>query len=99
MGSRRLAVSSKPKTRVGKVKLYPVPGAYIPGVPAQECEVSAKEAERLLAYTPPAFTTKAPGRAVAAAKAPPRKASPPRRAAPTTNEGPAPAGPSASQGG
>lgn len=38
------------------VRLVPTGTAYIPGVPAVECEVSAEEAERLLAYRPAAFT-------------------------------------------
>lgn len=42
------------------VRLYPVPGAYIPGVPTAVIDVSAEEAERLLAYQPPAFTTDPP---------------------------------------
>jgi len=43
------------------VTLCPVPGAFISGVPAVECEVSAREAKRLLKFKPPAFT-KAPPR-------------------------------------
>jgi hypothetical protein len=42
------------------VRLYPVPGAYIAGVPAVVTDASAEEAQRLLAYTPPAFTTDPP---------------------------------------
>ena len=46
------------------VKLDPVPGVYIEGVPAVPCEVTAKEAEVLLGYSPPAFTTDPPDVAV-----------------------------------
>ena len=42
------------------VRIYPLPGAYIPGVPHIEQEVSPEEAERLLAYQPPAFARTAP---------------------------------------
>jgi len=41
------------------VRLLPVPGAYIPGEPAVEREVTPEEAERLLSYRPAAYV-KAP---------------------------------------
>lgn len=47
------AVSLSPAPEV--VRLSPVPGAYIPGEPAVEREVSPAEAERLLAFEPPAY--------------------------------------------
>lgn len=62
------------------VTLYPIPGAYLPGVPAVETEVSAREAKRLLKFDPPAFTTERPP-------------DPPEEPAAST-EGPADAGPS-----
>jgi hypothetical protein len=37
------------------VKLIPVPGRYIQGVPAAPMEVSPERARELLAYTPAAF--------------------------------------------
>ena len=37
------------------IKLIPVPGAYIQGVPAVPMEVSEERAKELLAYSPPAF--------------------------------------------
>ena len=40
---------------VETVRLLPVPGAYINGEPAAEREVTPEEAERLLAYFPPAY--------------------------------------------
>ena len=40
---------------VRTVRLSPVPGAYISGEPAAEREVTPEEAERLLAYFPPAY--------------------------------------------
>lgn len=44
-----------------KVRLIPVPGRYIPGVPDTVQEVSPERAAELLAYTPPAFVAeKAP---------------------------------------
>ncbi len=42
------------------VHLYPLPDAFIPDVLAQECEVTEEEAARLLAYSPPAFSTNRP---------------------------------------
>ena len=42
------------------VRIYPLPGAYIPGTPHIEQEVSPEEAKRLLAYQPPAYTQEAP---------------------------------------
>ena len=42
------------------VHLYPVLGAFIPGVPAVECDVSPERAAELLAWYPPAFTTDPP---------------------------------------
>lgn len=48
-----------------RVRLYPTADATVPGVPAIEQDVTPEEAERLLAYSPPAFTTEPPG-AVAA---------------------------------
>jgi len=42
------------------VRLYPTTGAYIPGEPAIERDVTSEEAERLLAYSPPAYTTEPP---------------------------------------
>lgn len=42
------------------VRIYPVPGAYLVGVPAIEQEVSEAEAKRLLKYDPPIFTTTKP---------------------------------------
>lgn len=57
---------SKPKT----VRLYPVEGVSIPGVPSQECEVTEAEAAELLAYIPAAFTVE-----------PPKAPSPPETAA------------------
>lgn len=47
---------AKPKT----VHLYPVPGASIPGVPSEECDVPEDVAADLLAYIPAAFTTEPP---------------------------------------
>lgn len=41
----------KPRT----IKLIPVPGVYIPGVPAMPQDVSPERAKELLAYTPAAF--------------------------------------------
>ena len=38
-----------------KVRLVPVSGRYIPGVPAIAMTVSASRAAELLAYTPAAF--------------------------------------------
>lgn len=37
------------------VRIVPVPGAFIQGVPAVEQEVDPERAKELLAYTPPAF--------------------------------------------
>ena len=37
------------------MRLVPVPGAYIIGEPAVEREVTPQEAERLLAFKPPAY--------------------------------------------
>lgn len=37
------------------VHLYPDPWHFIPGEPATERDVTPGEAERLLAYTPPAY--------------------------------------------
>ena len=37
------------------IKLIPVPGRYIQGVPAKPMEVSPERAKELLAYTPAAF--------------------------------------------
>lgn len=49
------------KRAAGKaVRLFPVPGAYINGEPAAEREVTEDEAERLLSYFPPAYTTTPP---------------------------------------
>lgn len=42
------------------VRLYPLPDASIPGVPAIEQDVTPERAEELLSYQPPAFTTKPP---------------------------------------
>ncbi len=42
------------------VRIYPVPGVSIMGVPAIEQDVTEAEAKRLLAYQPPAFTTERP---------------------------------------
>jgi hypothetical protein len=42
------------------VTIYPTGDAYIAGVAAVEQEVSEAEAKKLLAYTPPAFTTDPP---------------------------------------
>lgn len=42
------------------VRLYPTHKAYIPGEPAIEREVAPEEAERLLAYSPAAYTTEPP---------------------------------------
>jgi len=58
---------STPKRAVETVRLFPVPGAYIHGEPAVEREVSPEEAARLLAFTPPAFTTTPPSQPVAKA--------------------------------
>lgn len=44
-------IPPKPKT----IKLIPVPGAYIQGVPAVPMEVSPERAKELLAYHPAAF--------------------------------------------
>lgn len=38
------------------VHLVPTGTAYIPGVPAVECDVDEETAADLLAYSPPAFT-------------------------------------------
>ena len=46
--------------QVETVRLVPVPGAYIPDEPAEEREVSLEEAERLLAFQPPAFMVAPP---------------------------------------
>lgn len=43
-----------------RVRIYPTGTAYIPGVPAVEQLVDPDEAERLLAYSPPAFTREKP---------------------------------------
>lgn len=54
-----------PSTPDGEtVRLYPVPGAYINGEPAAEREVTTEEAERLLRFYPPAYTTRSPAPAV-----------------------------------
>jgi hypothetical protein len=37
------------------VRLVPTGTAYIPGVPAVECEVDEERAAELLSYNPPAF--------------------------------------------
>lgn len=37
------------------IKIIPVPGVYIQGVPAVPQEVDPQRAKELLAYTPPAF--------------------------------------------
>ena len=42
------------------VRLYPTADASIPGVPAEVMDVSPHKADELLAYQPPAFTTKPP---------------------------------------
>lgn len=42
------------------VRLFPVPGNTIPGVPAIEQDVTPEQAAELLAYQPPAFTTDPP---------------------------------------
>lgn len=50
------------KRAVGEVvHLYPTHDAYIPGEPAIERDVTPEEADRLLAYQPPAYTTTPPG--------------------------------------
>lgn len=38
-----------------KIKLVPVPGSYVQGIPAVPMEVSPERAKELLAYSPPAF--------------------------------------------
>ena len=48
------------KVPKGKVRLIPVPGYYIPGVPDVVQDVSPKRAEELLAYTPRAFVVDEP---------------------------------------
>lgn len=48
------------KARGGLVRLYPTRDASIPGVPAVERDVPPDEAERLLAFVPPAFTPEPP---------------------------------------
>lgn len=42
------------------VHLRPTVIAFIPGVPAVECDVSPERAAELLAWFPPAFTTDPP---------------------------------------
>lgn len=49
------------KVKGALVRLYPTRDAFISGVPAIEQDVTPEEAERLLAYQPPAFTTEPPG--------------------------------------
>jgi hypothetical protein len=49
-----------PRTSEGKVRLYPLPDATVPGVPDVIQDVSATEAQRLLRFQPPAFTTTKP---------------------------------------
>jgi len=45
---------------MSKVRLYPTGKAFIDGVPAVVTDCTPAEAERLLAYQPPAFTTTPP---------------------------------------
>ncbi len=42
------------------VHLYPTGYAWIPGVPAVECDVTPERAAELLAWYPPAFTIDPP---------------------------------------
>lgn len=49
------------KAKGDLVRLYPTRDAFISGVPAVVQDVTRDEAERLLAYQPPAFTTEPPG--------------------------------------
>ncbi len=58
------------------VHLYPTADHYIPGVPAVECDVTADVAAELLAYHPPAFTTKPPPETPAAEPTGPANAGP-----------------------
>ena len=44
----------------GKMRVIPVPGRYIPGVPDIPQDLDPEEAARLLAYSPPAFTAEEP---------------------------------------
>lgn len=48
------------KAKGDLVRLYPTADAFISGVPAVVTDVPREEAERLLAYQPPAFTTDPP---------------------------------------
>lgn len=60
---------TQPRAAEKVVRLYPVPGAYIIGEPAAEREVSPAEAERLLAFKPPAYTKTPPKPPAAPAEA------------------------------
>lgn len=50
-----------------KVRLYPLPGVFVDGIPHEVQDVSPAEAERLQAFTPAAFTTTPPDKKAAAA--------------------------------
>ena len=44
-----------PKPEPKLIRIKPVPGVYVQGVPAMPMEVDEARAKELLAYTPPAF--------------------------------------------
>lgn len=62
MANKKTPKTDEPVEPVVLVHLYPTPDFHIEGVPAAECDVTPDEAERLLAYYPPAFTTEPPFR-------------------------------------
>jgi hypothetical protein len=56
------------KVPKGKVRILPVPGWYIPGVPDVPQDLDPEEAAVLLSYTPAAFVAVEPAPAVTVAE-------------------------------
>ena len=53
-------MTAEQKPKKGKVRILPVPGRYIPGVPDVPQDVEPEVADELLAYTPAAFVLAEP---------------------------------------